>query len=90
MKLNKEEKWIATIAVLVVMALAIIIPARNNVAHQLDEAADSGYEAGYNVGFNEAKNFTVVETFELDDNTHIIVEFSDGEMQEYISPKALG
>ena len=88
--MNKEEKWIIKMAILAAIAIAIIIPARDNVAHQLDEAADSGFEAGYNVGFNEAKQFNVIETFEVDSDMHIIIEFADGTQHEYISPAAKG
>lgn len=89
--INKEEKFIINLVIITAIALAIILPAREKVNHQLDEAADSGYEAGYQVGMEEAKNNLVIyETYEIDGDTYITIEFPDGSLHEYVSPKALG
>lgn len=88
-KLNKEEKFILSIVIIVVMAMGYILNANQKL--QTEEAVETSYEAGYSACLEDTKNLlTVVETYEDEKGVHITLEYQDGERHEYLSPAALG
>ena len=90
-RLNKEEQFIAKIVIFVAISLAVIIPARRNVALHEETAVESAYEAGYSRAMEDVVSMsTIVETWEKDGDCHITMELPNGEIHEFVSPKALG
>ena len=86
-KLNKEEKFIISI-VIIVMAFLFI---REQFLKHEGEQVEMAYEAGYQSAIEDVINNTKVSsTYEKDDNCYIILELPDGNEHIFVSPAAKG
>lgn len=85
MKLNREEKFILSLVILVVLSLFII----KRVNLFIEQEVETAYEAGYTASLDDTKHMlNIIETFELYGEEQILIQFQDGETHLYTSPKA--
>ena len=87
MKLNKEEKFILTLAIIVMAFLFIRGAFLCHEEEQVEMALEAGYQSAIEDVINDTK---VISTYEVDGDCYIILELPDGNEHLFVSPKALG
>ena len=86
-RLNREEKFILTMAIVVIAFLFV----RHMFLMNTEEQVESAYEAGYSSAMEDVVSMsTIVETYEQDGDCHVLFELPDGNIHEWVSPAAKG
>ena len=82
-----ELKWILVMAIIVIAFLLIRGAFLRHEEEQVEMALEAGYQSAIEDVINDT---TVVSTYEVDGDCYIVLELPNGELHEFVSPKALG